>query len=89
MKGRLAFSSIARRIFDGNVGLPVCAAQRPADAHIGLLRLDGEDLPVDLLGDLQMPRLMVGECHRQRFGNHCHGADCQLVELAVSGKGHW
>ena len=40
--------------------------------RIGLIGLDGENLPVDLLGGLEPARLMVLNRQRQGFGNCCH-----------------
>ena len=40
--------------------------------RIGLIRLDRENLPVDLLGSLQPAGLMVLDRNRQCFGNRCH-----------------
>ncbi len=42
--------------------------------RIGLIRLDGENLPINLLGGLQPTGLMVLERNGQCFGNRCHAA---------------
>ncbi len=41
--------------------------------RIGMIRLDGENLPIDLLGRLQAAALVVLEGHRQCLGNRRHG----------------
>ena len=40
--------------------------------RIGMIRLHSEDLPIDLLGDLQPAASMVLDRNRQRFRNRCH-----------------
>ena len=40
-----------------------------------MIRLDRENLPVDLLGSLQPAGLMVLDRNRQCFGNRCHDVD--------------
>ena len=40
--------------------------------RIGMIRLDRENLPIDLLGRLQPAGLMVLDRNRQCFGNRCH-----------------
>ena len=42
--------------------------------RIGMIRLDRENLPIDLLGGLQPAGLMVLDRNRQCFGNRCHRA---------------
>ena len=37
-----------------------------------MIRLDRENLPIDLLGSLQPTTLMVLDRNRQCFGNRCH-----------------
>ena len=44
--------------------------------RIGMIRLDRENLPVDLLGSLQPTGLMVLDRNRQCFGNRCHSVNC-------------
>jgi hypothetical protein len=45
--------------------------------RIGMIRLECENLPVNLLGGLQPAGLMVLEGNRQCFGNRCHiGGSC-------------
>jgi hypothetical protein len=39
---------------------------------VGLIRIDCEDLPVNLLGSLKSPRLMMLDGHLKGFGNRCH-----------------
>ena len=39
---------------------------------IGLARLDGQDLPVDLFSCLQPPGLVMSQGNCQCFGNRCH-----------------
>jgi hypothetical protein len=46
--------------------------------RIRLIRLNGENLPVDLFRDLQTARLMVLAGNRQRFRNCGHGANTGL-----------
>ena len=41
---------------------------------VGVIRLGGENLPIDLLGSLQPAALMVLDGSRQSFGNRCHEA---------------
>ena len=43
--------------------------------RIGMIRLDRENLPIDLLGSLQPAGLMVLDRNRQCFGNRCHEAN--------------
>ncbi len=40
--------------------------------RIGMIRLDRENLPIDLLGSLQPTALMVLDRNRQCFGSRCH-----------------
>jgi hypothetical protein len=40
--------------------------------RIGLIWLDREDLPVDLLGSVQPTGLMVPDRNGQGLGNRCH-----------------
>ena len=42
--------------------------------RIGLIRIEREDLPINLLGRLQPARLMVLDRDGQCFGNRCHAA---------------
>ena len=48
--------------------------------RVGLIGLDGEDLPIDLFGGLQPAALMVPDRNRQRFGNGCHGTDYDTMK---------
>ncbi len=41
---------------------------------IGMIRLDRENLPIELLGSLQPTALMVLHRNRKCLGNGCHGA---------------
>ena len=43
--------------------------------RIGMIRLDRENLPVDLLGSLEPAGLMVLDRNRQFFGNRCHSLE--------------
>ena len=40
-----------------------------------MIRLDRENLPIDLLGSLQPTGLMVLDRNRQCFGNRCHNVN--------------
>jgi hypothetical protein len=43
--------------------------------RIGLIRLYGKNLPIDMFGSLQPTGLMVLERNRQCFGNRRHTAN--------------
>lgn len=55
---------------EGHVGC-ACLAGRQAECmqRVGVVRLQGQDLLVDGLRLLQVPRLMILRRDRQRFGN--------------------
>ena len=56
-------------VLDGNRMLPHLAGDDADQMQgIGMLRLDGEDLPINLLGRLQPPRLMVLDCNASASG---------------------
>ena len=60
-------------VLDSNLRLAKLLSH-PAEMtkRIGLMRLDRENLPIDLLGSLQAARLMVLESDRHCFGKRCH-----------------
>jgi hypothetical protein len=43
--------------------------------RIGMIRLNLQNPPLDLLGSLQPTGLVVLDRNRQCFGNRCHSAD--------------
>ena len=52
-------------VFDGNLGLADLQSNRAEKMdRINVIRLDQQDLPVDLLGSLQPAGLMMLECSR-------------------------
>ena len=58
---------------DGHLVLPDLVRNHTQKMQrVGLIGLDGEDLPVDLLGSLQLPSLVVLDRHRQCLGDRCH-----------------
>ena len=60
--------------FDGDLMLAHLQSHHAEKMErVGLIRLDRENLPIDLLRSLQAARLMVLESNRQCFGNcrHC------------------
>ena len=60
-------------VFDGNLVLAHLVSNHAEKMErIGLIRLDCENLPIDLLGSLQPAGLMVLDRNRQCFGNRCH-----------------
>ena len=64
-------------VLDGHFG-PAClrgddTQQMP---RVGFIGLDSEDLPVDLFGSLEPPRLVVRGGYRQCLGNRGHGIYC-------------
>jgi hypothetical protein len=60
-------------VLDGNLMLADLAGEHSKHMQcIGMIWLDGENLPVDLLGGLQPTGLMVLDRNRQCLGNRCH-----------------
>ncbi len=68
-------------VLDGNLVLAHLVSNHAEKMEgVGLIRLDGENLPVDLLGSLQPAGLMVLDRNRQCFGNRCHGARSKVAD---------
>ena len=63
-------------VLDGQLVLAdLVSDQAEKMQRIGLIGFDREDLPIDLLGGLQPPGLMVLDRNRQCFGNRCHNVN--------------
>ena len=63
-------------VFDGSLVLAHLVSNHAEKVpRVGMIRLDRENLPVDLLGGLQPTGLMVLDRNRQCFGNRCHNAN--------------
>ena len=60
-------------VLDGGGVLARLRGDHAEEMHcVGLIRLDLENLPIDFLGGLQPPRLVVLDRNRQGFGSRCH-----------------
>jgi hypothetical protein len=62
MEGEVRPSQLNRppNLLDANLVLARLAGNDPEQMpSVGLIRLDGKDLPIDLFGSLEPPRLMV------------------------------
>ena len=60
-------------VLDGNLVLARLVSNHAEKMpRIGMIRLDRENLPVNLLGGLQPAGLMMLDRNRQCFGNRCH-----------------
>ena len=60
-------------VLDGNLVLAHLVGNHAQKMErVGMIRLGRENLPIDLLGGLQPPALMVLDGNRQGFGNGCH-----------------
>ena len=58
---------------DGNLVLPDLVSNHAEKVEsVGMIRLDRENLSIDLLGSLQPTGLMVPNRNRQYLGNRCH-----------------
>ena len=80
-----------RDVLDGDLVLARLVSDHAEKMpRIGMIRLDRENLPVDLLGGMQPAGLMVLDRDRQCFGNGCHdGKPWRLSQAANPGKpGH-
>ena len=63
-------------VLDSNVVLAHLVGNHAQQMQrIRMIRLDCENLPIDLLGSLQPTGLMVLDRNRQCFGNRCHDAN--------------
>src|SRR5882724_12411507 len=60
-------------VLDGNLVLPHLGGDDSEQMQgIGMIRINGEDLPVKLLSSLKLPGLMMLDGNRESFGNRCH-----------------
>ena len=71
-------------VFDGDLVLADLGRNHAEKMErVGLIRLDGENLPVDLLGGLQPAALMVLDRNRQKFRSCRHLPPGQAIGLSI------
>ena len=77
---------------DGNLVLAELVSDDPEEVQcLGMIRLDGENLPVSLFGSLQSAGVMMLDRNCQRLGNRCHnptalGTSCPGCRTLASSR---
>ncbi len=78
----------ASNVFDGNLMLAdLVSDDTEKMPRIGMIRLDRENLPIDLLSGLQPTGLVVLNRSRHCFGNRCHNVNYGNFFQINRGKG--